>query len=73
MLAGMDDEPQATLYLDHGALKGEPLFTGSFIEAVKMVWVMAPVARSYARIETAEWSYDAGQIEDMRREDEGEI
>jgi hypothetical protein len=68
----MDDD-QATLYLDHEALEGQSFFKGSFVRAVKLVWKMEPAARAYARIETPDWSYGAAQIEDMRREDEGEI
>jgi hypothetical protein len=63
----------ATLYVDNGALRGQALFVGPFIDAVKMVWVMPPVSRLKARIVTPDWTYEAGQIEDMRREDEGEI
>jgi hypothetical protein len=68
----MDD--QASLYVDDGgALQGDPLFVGPFTDAVKMVWAMETVARGYARIVTAEWTYEAAQLECMRLEDEGPI
>jgi hypothetical protein len=70
----MDDDREASLYVDDGgALQGDPLFVGPFTDAVKMVWAMETVPRSYARIVTANWVYEAGQLECMRREDEGEL
>jgi hypothetical protein len=68
----VDDDREASLYVDDGgALQGDALFVGPFTDAVKMVWAMQPVARSYARIVTPDWVYEAGQLECMRREDEG--
>jgi hypothetical protein len=64
----------ASLYVDDGdVLQGDALFVGPFTDAVKMVWAMSPAARSYARIVTADWVYEARQLECMRREDEGGI
>jgi hypothetical protein len=67
----MHDQREATLYLDHGAVKGGPLFIGRFTTAVKMAWAMEATARACARIETPAWVYDAAQLESMRKEDEG--
>jgi hypothetical protein len=71
----MDEDREASLYLDTdgGGLIGEAIFAGSFVDACKLVWALTPVARTYVRIETADASYDAAQLESMRCEDEGRI
>jgi hypothetical protein len=69
----MDDEPEASLYVDIGPFQGVPLFTGSFVDMYKMVGVMPAASRLKARIVTASGTYVAAQIEGMQREGEGEI
>jgi hypothetical protein len=65
-------QDMASLYVDDsGALQGDALFVGPFTDAVKMVWAMPAASRLSARIVTPDWVYEAGQLECMRREDEG--
>ena len=65
---------EASLYLDtQGVLTGEPIFTGQFTDACRLVWSLTPIARRYARIESGGWTYPAGELESMPAEDLGEI
>lgn len=64
----MQDEQNATIYVDHHALAGKPLFVGSFVEASETVWAMKALTRIYARIETPGGRYDSARLEAMRGE-----
>jgi hypothetical protein len=67
-------QDMASLYVDDGgALQGDALFVGPFTDAVKMVWAMPAASRLKVQIVTPDWVYEAAQLEDMRREDEGAV
>jgi hypothetical protein len=72
-IAMADEETEVQLFVDAGPLIGHPVFSGSFTDMCKLVWAMLPIPRSYARIETPEWTYGSADLESMRCEDEGEI
>jgi hypothetical protein len=65
----MDDESEASLYVDIGPSPEEPLFTGAFVDMCDMVWVMPAASRLRARIVTADWTYEPAQLEYMRCKD----
>jgi hypothetical protein len=61
----MDDDTEVTLFIDGTELPRLP-----FAEACNAVWRQGPLVRAQCRIVTREHTYDAAQLESMRREDE---
>jgi hypothetical protein len=60
---------EATLYLDSlGPFKGTLIAAGSFADMCQRAWIMGPVPRRFARIETRDQTYSSNDLERMRRE-----
>jgi hypothetical protein len=69
----MDDDMEASLFIDTNALGGRPAVRRAIHRGREDGRAMQPSARAHARIVTLIQTYDAAQLEDMRREDGGEI
>jgi hypothetical protein len=64
----MDDDTEASLFI--GDVE-QP--HSSFVDACRTVWGHGPAIRAKCCIVTRIHTYDAAQLESLRREDEGEI